>query len=335
LDSPLPPQSREAEQSAIGALFREGLTPRTVLGLLRADDFYWDVHREIFQIYVELTTAGKPFEPVTLFEGLKANGWLDDSGGAAYIAELWDAVPTAANFEYHAKIIKEKSTRRQLIHLAAEVSRDAYSPVGSAEELRARLLERAGAVTKPTREKRFQFIDHDDFMKGDFRPTWLIENVLVKGEPGVIGGPSKTLKTSIAADMVISAASGTSFLDRFSIPEPIRVAILSGESGRSTLQTLAKRVVKSKGLSHDEIAKKVKWCFNLPILSDPACVLEFVEEIVESRVSLVILDPFYLMLGSADPRNIFEVGPVLSGMSEMLLKNGVTPILVHHVQTAE
>ncbi len=314
----------------IGSLFREGFTPREVLANVSAGDLYFDAHIKIFRVWVELTTAGIPFELVSVFEALKAHNWIADVGGPAYLGELHEAAPTAANFIHHARIVRGYSARRQLIHIAAEITRDAYSPVGSPEELRDRLLERAASISRPVRQKRFKFISNGEFMKGDYRSTWLIKNMIVKGEPGVIGGPSKMLKSSFAVDAIVSLAAGVPFLDRFEIPSPTRVAIVSGESGKSTLQTLTKRVIQAKGLEEAAVENSIYWEFELPILSNPGCVIEFVEDIAEIGVSLVVLDPLYLMLGDTDATNMCEVGPALSRVSQLLLSKGITPILVHH-----
>src|SRR6516164_11082089 len=69
------------------------------------------------------------------------------------------------------------------------------------------------------------------FEEKDFPREWLVEQILVGGQPGVIGGPKKGMKTSIALDLAVSLASGTPFLGVFAVPMRMRVGVISGESG--------------------------------------------------------------------------------------------------------
>lgn len=131
----LPPQSREAEQGVIGAVLRDNPTLSDVLQIIRPDNFYFDAHQKVFQAICDLYQEGKPVDTVLLFEVLKQRKQLEDVGGAAYLAELWDGAPTAANAEYYAKIVREKAIVRNLIHTNNELLRDAYDGVMSADEL--------------------------------------------------------------------------------------------------------------------------------------------------------------------------------------------------------
>ncbi len=131
----LPPQSREAEKGVLGALFREGIRADGAFGLLEAADFYFDAHQKIYCVFADHAAAGKPFDLVSCCETLRERKHLEDVGGPAYLAELWDAVPTGANLEHHAGIVKDRSDRRRLIHLATEMIRDGYEINGSAADL--------------------------------------------------------------------------------------------------------------------------------------------------------------------------------------------------------
>ncbi|CAN5623110.1 replicative DNA helicase [soil metagenome] len=130
-----PPQSKEAEQGVLGSVLRDNAVLSDVLGILRPDNFYYDAHQKIFEAIVELYNAAKPVDAVILFENLKKKKQIDDVGGASYIAELWDAAPTAANAEYYANIVREKAVVRNLIHAHTELLRDSYDGVMSADEL--------------------------------------------------------------------------------------------------------------------------------------------------------------------------------------------------------
>lgn len=131
----LPPQSREAEMGVIGSVIRDNAVLNDLLNVIRPENFYFDAHQKIFQAIIDLYNDGKPVDPPILFETLKSRKQLEDVGGAVYIAELWDAAPTAANAEYYARIVRDKALVRNLIHANTELLRDAYDGVMSADEL--------------------------------------------------------------------------------------------------------------------------------------------------------------------------------------------------------
>ena len=131
----LPPQSRDAERSVIGSILRDNSVLNDVLQYLRSDNFYFDAHQKIFQVITDLADQGHPIDIVILAERLKLLQQVEDIGGYPYLVELWDAAPTAANAEYYAKIVREKSISRNLIHASTEILRDAYEQAQSADEL--------------------------------------------------------------------------------------------------------------------------------------------------------------------------------------------------------
>jgi replicative DNA helicase len=131
----LPPQSRDAERCVLGSMLRENSVIGDVAVIVRADNFYSDAHQKIFQAVVELYDKGHPCDLVILADLLKERKQIEDIGGYGYLAELWDAAPTAANAEYYAKIVRDKAIVRHLIHVGTELLRDAYDQAQPAEEL--------------------------------------------------------------------------------------------------------------------------------------------------------------------------------------------------------
>jgi replicative DNA helicase len=101
----------------------------------RAETFYTDGHQKIFDGITKLYDKGKPVDLVLLADHLKEQKHLEDIGGYTYLAELWDAAPTAANAEYYARIVRDKAIVRNLIHAGNEVLRDAYDQSMPADEL--------------------------------------------------------------------------------------------------------------------------------------------------------------------------------------------------------
>jgi len=137
----VPPQAVELEQVVLGAVmqYREALT--IAAGELVQQDFYDQRNGNIFQSALELYELNQPVDQLTVMERLKKNGLLDQSGGVIYLSELTNRVASAANQEYHCRLIKQKAIARKLIAFGSELIRESYQEstdvidlIGKAEE---------------------------------------------------------------------------------------------------------------------------------------------------------------------------------------------------------
>lgn len=120
------PQNIDAEQSVIGALFLDQGSIAKVARFLRAEDFYMESHRKIYEAILILEENGHPVDLITVVNHLRDTGILDRIGGAAYVASLASMLPTAANVEYHAHIVEEKALLRNLIQIATRIASLGY-----------------------------------------------------------------------------------------------------------------------------------------------------------------------------------------------------------------
>ncbi len=146
----VPPQNLEAEQSVLGALLLNNETTHEVIEILRAEDFYKENHRSIFQAILELLDRSEPADLVTVSNELKKQNQLETIGGTTYLASLVDAVPTAANVMYYAKIVKDKAVIRDVINAATEIAKGGYEEGADVSEF----LDRAEKVIFQISEKR-------------------------------------------------------------------------------------------------------------------------------------------------------------------------------------
>ncbi|MEL1134914.1 replicative DNA helicase [Desulfitobacterium sp. THU1] len=135
----VPPHNLEAEQSVLGALMLEPEVGSSVFEVLQPEDFYRDNHRQIFLTIRNLFEQGDPVDLVSVAEGLRQSGRLEQIGGIATISQIARSVPSAVNCEYYARIVAEKSLLRQLIRATGQISERGYEP---GEEATA-LLEEA------------------------------------------------------------------------------------------------------------------------------------------------------------------------------------------------
>jgi replicative DNA helicase len=134
-DDRLPPQNLEAERCVLGSMLRDNYVINDVVQIVQSEYFYYDAHQKIFRAIVESYDAGKKVDIVILADVLQQRKQIEDVGGYAYLGELWEAAPTAANAEYYASIVREKGITRALIHATTEILRDSYDQNQPADEL--------------------------------------------------------------------------------------------------------------------------------------------------------------------------------------------------------
>ncbi len=206
---------------------------------------------------------------------------------------------------------------------------------GNPDQLREQFL--AGVKINEVQDKRerLQLIDSQTFATTDYKQTWLVNGVLVAGQPALVGGPKKALKTSVMVDLAVSLGTSSRFLGKFDV-QRTRVGVISGETNKRTLQETYLRVRAARlGPFADGPAKdEIHWGFALPRLGDPGSLAALDAMIREDELKVVILDPLYLSLLSGRPdvqaSNLFHMGPLLAEATRVCLEAGATPILVHH-----
>lgn len=143
------PWSEDAEQAVLSAALIDPDAARKAVELLKPEDFYLPRHALIHKALVQLVDAKSIVDPLTLSDALQGNGSLDRAGGKEYVGFLVDAVPTAANVEYHAQIVRQKSQARVLlVALQAEV-RKLQKTNESPSDIAARIAQLTLAVQTP------------------------------------------------------------------------------------------------------------------------------------------------------------------------------------------
>ncbi len=131
----IPPHDEEAEQAVLGAILIDKDAIIAVSQLISGENFYDDRHREIYQGMLALYEERKPIDLLTLTDTLKKKKTFDKVGGSSYLSSLTNIVPTAANSEYYAGIIREKYVRRSLIQISSLITEDAFTEDKEANEI--------------------------------------------------------------------------------------------------------------------------------------------------------------------------------------------------------
>ncbi len=146
----LPPQSIEAEEAVLGAILIDPDAIIRVATVLRAEDFYREKNRWIYETALALHERREPIDFLTVCDELDHREQLDSVGGPAFITSLINAVPTSVHAEYYANIVERTATRRRLIEAAGEIAALAYKEAEDVDEV----VDRAEQVLFGVSERR-------------------------------------------------------------------------------------------------------------------------------------------------------------------------------------
>ncbi len=344
----LPPQNIEAEESILGGILIENEAINRVTEILDADDFYRDAHRKIFNALINLSERDEPADLITLTNELRKTDQLDSIGGASYLTSLIDSVPTAANIEYYAKIVKEKAILRKLIQTSTEIITQSYEDRGDVEVF----LDEAERAIFEISEKRVRpsFYPIRDIVKESFKT---IERLFQKKEL-VTGVPSgfKELDRMTAgfqpSDLIIIAGRPSMGKTAFclnvaqyaAIENKIPVAVFSLEMSKEQLviRMLCSEAhvegtrLRTGYLNESDWPKLTIAAGNLseaPIYIDDTAALSVLELRAKARrlksergLGMLIIDYLQLMKGRARVENrqqeISEISRSLKALSKEL-----------------
>lgn len=324
----LPPQAVELEEAVLGAMLLEREALSTVIDILSKEAFYKEQNGRVFAAMVALFNRSEPVDILTVTQELKRTGELELVGGAYYVSALTNRIASAANIEFHARIVAQKYLQRELIRLSTETIKVAYEDSTDVFEL-----------LDETTKNIFEILDSNVRKQHDKMST-LIAKALVEIEvasnqkEGLLGVPSGF--TSLdritggwqKSDLLILAArpgmGKTAFVVSMAKNAAVEfnkpVAIFSLEM--SSLQ-LVKRLISSETeIAQDKILKgnldnhefvqlneRIKKLSVAPLYIDDTPALSVFELRAKARrlkenqkVELIIIDYLQLMSGGADAK---------------------------------
>jgi hypothetical protein len=175
--------------------------------------------------------------------------------------------------------------------------------------------------------KPYRVVSAAELDAGNDQPRYLIPGILAAGEAGGIYGPAKSLKTSLAADLLISLASGTPFLGRFPVPEPGKVLFFSCRAGLAGMQSLARRICRERGLSLASLE-------NFALSSDLADrdrgvdLRAFRALLQREKPICVVIDPVGLAVSADKRRDRFALGDLFGQLGELCHSLGIALLVV-------
>jgi replicative DNA helicase len=348
-----PPYSEDAEQAVIAAMLMDA--DAIMRAAEHVDDtmFYREGHRRIFRAMIALTEKGSIVDPLTLSDELARRGELEASGGKEYIGFLVDAVPTAANVEYHAKIVREKALLRRLIEVSTSIVTEAFEGRTTAadlldeaeskifqvsqaqgtggftriKELLWPAMERIEAVSREGRSVTgvpSGFRDLDEMTSG-FQPSDLI---IVAARPSM-GKTAFTL--NIAQHAAIEHNVAVAFFSLEMSKDSLVQRMLTSEA-RIDAQTLRKGKLRDDDFPR--LARAAGILSHAPVFIDDTPGISLLEMRskarrlkAESGVGLVIVDYLQLMSGPSNVENRQQEVSQISRGLKALAKELAVPVI--------
>ena len=153
-----PPYSEDAEQAVISAMMMDRNAIVRAAEFTDETMFYREPHRRIFRAVLALNERGSVVDVLTLADELALRGELEAAGGKDYLTLLVDAVPTSANVEYHAKIVREKALMRRLIETSTEIVQEAYEGRSASSEMLDRAEQKIFQINQTRKSEGFHRI---------------------------------------------------------------------------------------------------------------------------------------------------------------------------------
>ncbi len=159
------PHSLEAEQAVLGGLLLDSSRYDAVAEMVSDGDFFRPAHREIFKAMEALFEESLPLDPLAVAAELEKHEQLEQVGGLPYLTGLLSNTPSVANVVAYARIVREKSTLRQLIAAASDISRSSYNPAGLDSEDLLQLAEKRVTEIAEDRPKQGGFQEINSLLK--------------------------------------------------------------------------------------------------------------------------------------------------------------------------
>jgi len=151
----VPPQNKEAEMALLGSVMLRPDTIHEINDVIKAESFYFEKHRVVFQMMMELMRKSVPIDLLSLSSRLKETSELDKIGGQSYLVELTEIVPSAANIKHYADIVLKKFMMRNLIDASEYISNLGYDEAGELEELLDKAEKKVYDVTNFSTTHKF------------------------------------------------------------------------------------------------------------------------------------------------------------------------------------
>ena len=355
----LPPHSLEAEPSLSGGVLLDNQAWERIADLVSEVDFYRDDHRRIYRHITKLIDQGRPADVVTVFESLEKNGEAEQAGGLAYLAEIANNTPSAANIRRYAEIVRERAILRKLVAVGDEIAASALSPSGKdakalLDEAEAKVFQiaEAGArhtsgfvsiqpILKQVVDRVQELYDRDNPSEVTGVPTGLVDldektSGLQPSDMIIVAGRPAMGKTTFALNLA----------EHIAIEQRLPVAIFSMEMPGTQLATrfissvgrIDMQKIRSGRLTDDDwqrLTMAMGKLYDAPLFIDETPGLNPIDLRARARrlarqcgkLGLIVIDYLQLMSGTREGDNRAAELSEISRSVKSLAKELNVPIM--------
>jgi len=328
----LPPQAIDLEEAVLGGIMLEKDAFISVIDILKAESFYTEAHQKIFKAILDLSSNEKPIDILTVTEELRKKNQLDEIGGPIYISKLTNRVASAANIEFHARIVAQKHIQRELIRVSSEIQTRAFDESIDVDDL-----------LDFSEQELFQ-IAEGNIKRETVKINILIKEAILqieeagKSEGSLIGVPSGYTKLDRItsgwqkSDLIIIAARPSMGKTAFALSMAKNIAVDHNRPlgffslEMSSIQLVTRLIVSETELpSHrirngklddhewKQLESNIKTLVEAPIFIDDTPAISLFEFRAKARrlklqynVELIVVDYLQLMTSTSDARGSRE-----------------------------
>lgn len=349
----LPPQNLDAERSVLGTLLLDPDTIPDILSMIPSPDyFYSEIHRVIYQAVINLFGTDRPVDIVTIKEELRKINKLKDVGGAVYLTDLIESVPTTKNIKRYTEIVKEKKTSRDLLQLGEKISSSAYNEsidsneaIKSAEDLLLDIRRKSAPDDQKVSQVSSIKIIGESFGKTihtgvepefpfKFSPLQAKIGGIDRGMMTVIGGYTSQSKTSLIVQLADNDFADSGFktlICSSEMPElQIMQRIICRRCHIDSEKFLHNRL---DGEDKERIEQELE-VLDIPLwMSRVSTVNDVHRAVKEIKADIVFVDHIHQMTGPGNSE--YEIiSNIIVGLKNLAMQENVSVIAVSQLHRA-
>jgi replicative DNA helicase len=354
----MPPHDIGAEQIVVGAAMTDAQALRDALEIISSPlDLYRPAHQIIIQTLMEMHDNGQPLEPRAVLDQLRTQGDLNRVGGGPYLFTLTEAVPTAANAGYYAKIVADLATKRRLVEAGTRIAQYGYEGTGDVDELVERAITTVdqAARQRPTTDTDAELLGDDEAYYDDLEQPidtsttipypWKDMEVLTGGlKPGqliTVAGRTGSGKSVVGLDIARNASirhgAPTVYFSMEMPRKQLRDRILAAES-RVPLHMITHHTLGDPEWERIATARARGAGAPLTLATPAKCTLGVIRQRLRTMTRrgpaprLVVIDHVQLMSSAGTPQSRYmEVSENSRGLKQIAMEFDVTVVMLAQV----
>lgn len=289
------------------------------------ETFYFPANKELWEIVCRLHLTGKEVRLETVAEELKTTRKIEAVGGFRYLMQVTGKIPTTAHAGYFIETIREKQKLRELLRISMESVEKIYGFSGGFDEFFEGINKKLGDVGGT---KSFEAQDLASLMaKPPKKPEEIIHGVLHRASKLVISAPSKARKTYSLIDLAIAIATGNPFWGWETVKG--KVAYINFELHDGFFVERSDKICKERGIV---LPKGAIDTYNLRGKAEDIEKMRpmLMRSLSRKGYSLIIFDPYYMMLGDRDENNAGDMTAMMNEFEKIAFQTNAAVVFAHH-----